>query len=177
MRACCTYLAAIAFAVVPGQPGFADDPAKVAAKELVGLFMQGCLRFAGDPSGLREWAAHLGLTPLATEGQRAFLDGASGVAFDASNQSGKYVLISEDGGSCSTVAETASGAAVIAELEQDLDAAKVGFIATADKVDPEEASLKHREYQASQGRREWSVLVSVVRDSAGGEAMLTAKAK
>jgi hypothetical protein len=170
-------LAAVAVVAVLSPPARAGDGAKVAAKELVGLFMQGCLRFAGDAPGLREWAAHLGLPQLATDGQRAFLDGASGVVFDASNQAGKYVLISEDGGSCSTVAETASGPVVIAELEQDLSTAKVAFVATADEVDREEASLKHREYQASLGRREWLVFVSVVRDPAGGQAMLTAKTK
>ena len=38
----------------------------------------------------------------------------------------------------------------------------------------EEKALKHREYQASQGEREWLLLVSTVKDPAGGQAMLTA---
>ena len=39
---------------------------------------------------------------------------------------------------------------------------------------PKEAVLKHREYQASQGEREWLLLVSTVKDPIGGQAMLTA---
>ena len=42
------------------------------------------------------------------------------------------------------------------------------------KADSEEKVLQHREYQASQGQREWLLLVSIVRDPAGGQAMLTA---
>ena len=61
-----------------------------------------------------------------------------GVVFDASNKDGKFVLVSEDGGSCSVVAETASGAGVIADLEQDLNDAKIAFKVTGDKSDAEE---------------------------------------
>ena len=175
MRGGSMCLAAVAFAVMPSVPTRGDDIAKVAAQELVGLFMQGCLRFAGDAPGLRDWATHLGLTLLAAGGQRAFLGGASGIVFDASNQVGKFVLVSEDGGSCSAVAEMASGPVVISELELDLSAAKVAVAATADKVDREEATLKHREYQVSLGKRGWLLVVSVVRDPAGGRAMVTAK--
>ena len=45
---------------------------------------------------------------------------------------------------------------------------------TAEKADPEEKALKHREYQASQGDRGWLLLVSTVKDPEGGQAMLTA---
>ena len=64
---------------------------------------------------------------------------------------GKFVLVSEDGGSCSVVAEMASGPVVITDLEQDLNDAKISFKVTAEKADAEEKALKHREYQASQG--------------------------
>ncbi len=94
--------------------------------------------------------------------------------FDASNKDGKFVLVSEDGGSCSVVAETASGAGVIADLEQDLNEAKITFKVTGEKTDAEEKALRHREYVASQGQRQWLLLVSTVKDPAGGQAMLTA---
>ena len=94
--------------------------------------------------------------------------------FDASNKVGKFVLVSEDGGSCSVVAEMASGPGVITDLEQDLNDAKITFKVTAEKADAEEKALKHREYQASQGERGWLLLVSTVKDPEGGQAMLTA---
>jgi hypothetical protein len=34
--------------------------------------------------------------------------------------------------------------------------------------------LAHREYLASQGQQQWLLLVSTVKDPAGGQAMLTA---
>jgi cation transport regulator ChaC len=66
------------------------------------------------------------------------------------------------------------GAGVISDLEQDLNDAKINFKVTAEKADAEEKALKHREYQASQGERKWLLLVSTVKDSDGGQAMLTA---
>ena len=80
---------------------------------------------------------------------------------------GKFVLVSEDGGSCSVVAEMASGPVVITDLEQDLNDARISFKVTAEKADAEEKALKHREYQASQGQRGWLLLVSTVKDPDG----------
>jgi hypothetical protein len=82
--------------------------------------------------------------------------------------------VSEDGGSCSVLAEIASGPAVITNLEQDMKDAQIAFKVTGDKPDAEEKVLNHREYQASQGQRGWLLLVSVVKDPRGGQAMLTA---
>ena len=99
--------------------------------------------------------------------------GLPGVVFDASNKVGKFVLVSEDGGSCSVIAEMANGPVVITDLEQALNDAKIAFKVTAEKSDAKGAVLKHREYQASQGEREWLLLVSTVKDPIGGQAMLT----
>ena len=87
----------------------AEDPPAVNAKQVAGLFMQSCIRFAGDKDGLRDWAKKTGLKELPPEAQDQFLYGLPGVVFDASNQDGKFVLVSEDGGSCSTIAETVLG--------------------------------------------------------------------
>ena len=51
---------------------------------------------------------------------------------------------------------------------------QIAFKVTAEKSDAEEKVLQHREYQASQGEREWLLLVSTVKDPQGGQAMLTA---
>jgi hypothetical protein len=152
----------------------ADDPQNQAAKQAAGLFMQSCIRFAGDKEGLRDWARKTGLNAVPANVQDRFLYGLPGIVFDASNKVGKFVLVSEDGGSCSVVAARAKGAGVISDLEQDLNDAKINFKVTAEKADAEEKALKHREYQASQGERKWLLLVSTVKDSDGGQAMLTA---
>ena len=52
--------------------------------------------------------------------------------------------------------------------------AQIVFKVTGDRPDAEEKILNHRGYQASQGKREWLLLISVVKDPTGGEAMLTA---
>jgi hypothetical protein len=152
----------------------AEDPPVVNAKQVAGLFMQSCVRFAGDKDGLRDWAKKNGLKELPPEVQDQFLYGLPGMVFDASNTDGKFVLVSEDGGSCSAIAEAASGSSVVADLEQDLNDAKISFKVTLEKNDAEEKELKHREYMATQGDRGWLLLVSTVKDPVGGQVMLTA---
>jgi hypothetical protein len=165
---------AIAGMAVLTSSACADDPPSVAAKQVAGLFVQSCIQFAGDKDGLRGWAKKTGLKELPPSVQDRFLYGLPGLAFDASNKQGRFVLVSEDGGSCSVIAEMASGPVVITDLEQDLNDAKISFQVTADKADAVENALKHREYQASKGERSWLLLVSMVKDPAGGQVMLTA---
>ncbi len=174
MRAAWLCVAAIAGAVGLASPARADDAPQIAAKQVAGLFVQSCIQFAGDRDGLRVWARKTGLKALPAGVQDSFLYGLPGVVFDASNKDGKFVLVSEDGGSCSVVAEMASGPGVIAYLEQDLNDAGISFKVTAEKPDSEEKTLSHREYQASQGSRGWLLLVSTVKDAPGGQVMLTA---
>ena len=174
MRLGCLCIVAIAGMAALTSSARADDPPNVAAKQVAGLFVQSCIQFAGDKDGLRDWAKKTGLKELPAGVQDRFLYGLPGVVFDASNKVGKFVLVSEDGGSCSVIAEMASGPVVITDLEQDLNDAKITFKVTAEKADAEETALKHREYQASQGEREWLLLVSTVKDPDGGQAMLTA---
>jgi hypothetical protein len=144
------------------------------ASQLAGLFMQSCVQFAGDRAGLRDWARRTGLVEVPEQARAAFLREASGMVFDASNQVGKFVLISDDAGGCSTVAELADGQAVIAALEADLRQAGISFAPGRDADDPEERQLRHREYTASTGTRTWRIVVGTVRDRQGGQAMLTA---
>ena len=152
----------------------ADDAPDGNAKQVAGLFMQSCLEYAGDKDGLREWAKKDNLLELPAQAQDQFLHGLPGIVFDASNRVGKFVLVSEDGGSCSVIAEAANGSNVIADLEQDMNAAKIGFKVTNEKTDAEEKTLKHREYMATRGDQQWLLLVSTVKDTADGQAMLTA---
>jgi hypothetical protein len=155
-------------------PARAEEQAVVNARQVAGLFMQSCMQFAGDKAGLRAWAKKNDLKELPAEVADNFLYGLPGVVFDASNNEGKFVLVSEDGGSCSAIAQTASGPSVITDLEQDLNTAKIAFKVTSEKNDSEEKALQHREYLATQGDRGWLLLISTVKDPAGGQVMLTA---
>jgi hypothetical protein len=144
-----------------------------AASQLVGLFMQSCVRFALDPNGVREWATHAGLKPLPPEGQQAFLYGLPGQVFDASTKDGKLVMISENSGACSALAESASGATVVTVLEQVMQMAHIDLAMTHEDDDKTEKVLHHREYTAARDGRQWEMLVSTVKGAAPGEVMLT----
>ena len=146
----------------------ADD-----SRQADGLFLQTCVRFAGDTSGLRAWAKQTNFLPLPPQGQAAFLNGLPGIAFDATNTHGKFVLISEDGGECSVVAEHADPDALVGTLESMLATAKIGFKVTDQHTDPTEATLHHREYDATANGHGFSMLVSTTSGAQGGEAMLS----
>ena len=152
---------------------WADDQAVTDAKQLAGLFVQTCVQFAGDAKALRGWAQKTRFAPLPPDGQSAFLNGLPGIAYDATNTHGKFVLISEDGGSCSAVAEHADGAALIAALEETLHEQKVVFQVTSQHPDREEAAMEHREYAATRDGRALAMLVSTTPGDGGGEAMLS----
>ena len=152
----------------------AADPVGVPADaQVVGLFMQSCMHFVGDALGLRQWAVRTGLQSLPEEGQQAFLYGLPGQVFDASTSAGKLVLISENGGSCSALAEAADGRDVVTVLERVMSVAHISFTMTHEDDDSAERVLHHREYTASEGPRQWQMLVSTVKGTAMGEVMLT----
>jgi hypothetical protein len=159
--------------VTASQPR-ADNPSDIAAEQVTGLFMQSCVQFAGDKDGLRQWARKVALPELPTAIRDRFLYGLPGVVFDASNKDGKFVLVSEDGGSCSAIAQLASGTRTVSDLEKDMNDARISFNLTAEKRDSEERLLRHREYTASRGTRSWLLSVSTVEGEVGGQVMLTA---
>jgi hypothetical protein len=152
----------------------ADEPDSSSAAQVVGLFVQSCVRFVGNAADLRQWARQTGLPLLPKEAQQSFLYGLPGEVYDASTRNDKLVLISEDGGSCSALAESANGEAVAATLERVLRAAHIAFTLTHEDDDTEEKALHHRAYAISQGGRQWQMLESTVKDTASGEVMLTA---
>jgi hypothetical protein len=151
------------------QGGSAHDPAAQAA----GLFMQSCVRFAAQPKALRQWAKGKHLARIPAPYANDFLYGLPGRVYDASTKAGKLVLVSQDSGSCSVVADDAKGAALLDRIDSDLKTAGVTYKVTADGPDPQEKDLHNRAYDASLGKRQWLMLVSTVNDPAGGEAIMT----
>ena len=173
MRGWVILTAVPALIALVAKPAVAIDVAPDSAARAVALFMQSCVRFAGDTQGLRDWIKTAAYPEVPASRADDFLNGLPGGAYDASGGKLSLVLVSEDGGSCSVVADTVKGAELIDVLEKVLRGAKINFTATDDPPDPQVKDLNNREYAASADQRSWHMLVSTVKDPAGGEAMLT----
>jgi hypothetical protein len=143
------------------------------AHELAGLFMQSCMPYAGDPTGLRAWAQKTGLRPVPEQARAAFLHGAPGQVFDASDPDGKFVLVSSDDGICSAVTNQATQQPVIDALEGDLHDSGVAFRKVIERDDQNIPDIHDREYLATKDGRSWRILLATVKGDTGGEAMLT----
>jgi hypothetical protein len=144
------------------------------APQLVGLFIQGCMPFAGNPEALRAWAGRTGLPPVPEQARVAFLHGAPGQVFNGSTADGKLVLVSSNDGICSVVTDLATQQAVVDALEAGLQQAGAAFRLAIERDDKTEPEIHDREYLATKDGRGWRVLLAAVKDAKGGEAMLTA---
>ena len=144
------------------------------AEELSGLFIQSCLPFAGRPAALRQWATQLKLPEVPDPARAAFLGGAPGKVFDASDPEGKFVLVSSDDGICAVITYRAGDAETAQGLEHALSGASVRFRLVIERDDKLNPKLHHREYLAARGKQAWRILAATVRDTDPGQAMLTA---
>ncbi|MGE0224716.1 MAG: hypothetical protein AB7F35_20430 [Acetobacteraceae bacterium] len=149
------------------------EPAE-SARQLAGLFMQSCFPYAGDPSGLRSWAARTGLPVLPEPARGMFLNRAPGVVWDASPAGLKLVLVSADDGLCSTITNRAPGRDVADALETDLRQIGARFRLVIERDDRQAEALHFREYLATWNGRTWRILAATVKGSQPGHAMLTA---
>jgi hypothetical protein len=142
------------------------------AEELSGLFLQTCLPYAGRPQSLRQWAAREKLPAVPDPARAAFLHGAPGQVFDASNSAGKFVLVSSDDGICAVVTDVAGDLETAQALERTLSDAGIKFRLVIERDDKLNPKLHHREYLASRPPLAWRLLAATVHDN--GQAMLTA---
>jgi hypothetical protein len=141
---------------------------------LVGLFIQGCMPFAGNPAALRDWAARTGVPAVPEQARVAFLHGAPGQVFDGSTPDGKLVLVSSDDGICSVATDMAVQKAAADALEAAFRQAGVAFRLAIERDDRHIPNIHDREYLATKDGRGWRILLATVKDDKGGEAMLTA---
>lgn len=144
------------------------------AAELAALFLRGCLPYAGNPARLRDWAIAQRLAIVPDPARSMFLNGASGLVFDASTPAGKFVLVSGDDGLCSCIAPSARSDLVNAALEDNLRMGGLRFVLVAERLDRVAPTLRFREYVATLDQRVWRILAATETDSDGGRAMLTA---
>jgi hypothetical protein len=145
-----------------------------APEELVGLFIQGCVPFAGNAPALREWAQRTGLPPVPEPARAAFMHGAPGQAFDGSAAGAKLVLVSSDDGICSAVTDQATQQQVTDALEAGFRQAGLTFRLVIERDDARVSAIHDREYLAAKDKKGWRILAAAVKDDKGGEAMLTA---
>jgi hypothetical protein len=157
----------VAFAVLIPVTAFAGP-----ATELSGLFLQSCLPYAGRPEALRQWATREKLPEVPDPARAAFLHGAPGQVFDASNNAGKFALLSSDDGICAVVTDQAGDLEVAQSLERALGEAGIKFRLVIERDDKLNPKLHHREYLAAKPPRAWRLLAATVHDN--GQAMLTA---
>ena len=144
------------------------------AEELSGLFLQACIPHAGNPAALRQWAARAKLPEVPDPARARFLNGAPGKVFDASNATGKLVLLSSDDGICAVLTDHADDQETARALQQALSNAGMKFHLVIERDDKPDPHLHHREYVAARAGRAWRILAATVRDSSPGQAMLTA---
>lgn len=150
-------------------------PARAASPdELVGLFVQGCLPFVGQPGALRAWAQKSGLQPVPDPARTTFLHGAPGEVFDGSTPGTKLALISSDDGICSVVTDHATTREITDALESGLGKAGLTFRLVIERNDAHVDAIHDREYLATKDKLGWRILEATVTSDKGGEAMLTA---
>jgi hypothetical protein len=141
---------------------------------LIGLFIQGCMPFAGNPAALRDWAARTGVPPVPEQARVAFLHGAPGQAYDGTTAEGKLVLVSSDDGICSVTTDQVVQKDAADALEAAFRQAGVAFRLVIERDDRQVPNIHDREYLATRNGRAWRILLAAVKDDKGGEAMLTA---
>ena len=151
----------------------AAAPVRDSAGQAVSLFMQSCVRFPTDRTGLQAWIKQAGYPEVPADHADEFLNGLPGAAYDASGGSLSLVIVSQDSGSCSVVADHASGPGLVQELDRSLHAANIAFTAADDPPDPQTADLNNREYTVPAQDGAWHMLVSTAKNPAGGAALLT----
>ncbi len=144
-----------------------------AQDELVGLFIQGCMPFVGNPPALRTWAKRVGLPAVPEQARLAFLHGVPGQVFDATADGAKLVLVSSDDGLCSAVTNQATERQVSDALEAGFHKAGLAYRLVIERDDSHINAIHDREYLASRNRQGWRVLAATVKGDQGGEAMLT----
>jgi hypothetical protein len=144
------------------------------AEQLVGLFVQGCLPFVGNPAALRAWARRTGLPAVPDQARVAFLHGAPGRVFDGTAAGAKLVLVSSDDGLCSIATDHVTRQAVDDALEAGLRQAGLRFRLVIDREDARINAIHDREYLAAKDKLGWRILAATVNGDKGGEAMLTA---
>ena len=135
--------------------------ASLAATQASGLFISSCLRHASNAPALRDWARQFNLRQAPAKVAEGFLHGTPGVVYDASNPTGRYVILSHDDGSCAVLTKDSDGPAMTAGLEAALARAGVVAILALERTDPDVPGTRHRTYHAAGAGRSWTIILTI----------------
>ena len=103
----------LTFLTVPLGLGAPTAKAADPAREVVGLFVQSCLRYVEEPPELRAWIDSIPqLQKLSPRQSQQFLGGRGGDVWSAANDAGLFALIVFDDDSCSVMAQYATATEV-----------------------------------------------------------------
>ena len=106
---------------------------------------------------------------LPAGGQERSCTGSAGNRYDASSKDGKFVLVSGDDGSCSTLPQRADPEA-IATSSRTWALAQISYKMTGENERPESSkTCSWRGYAGDQGDRQWLLLVSTVKEPEAGQ--------
>jgi hypothetical protein len=160
----------------PGAPGGAPGqgtPAPNGAQQVVGLFMQSCVHFAGDAQGLRNWLAQQQVPQMQQQISAMFLTGRPGVAYDASVPGERLAVVSANDRSCSAYADMADPAATVATLEAALRQSGISARLQGAPPDQQDPTLQHREYAATIAGHRFLILTTTTTAPNKVQAALT----
>jgi hypothetical protein len=150
----CMQIASICPAVA--QVGTTDPD----AAQVVGLFQQSCMRFAGDSAGLRAWISGHHLPQVPGAQAQLFLGPAlAGQVYGASNAAGKHVLVSYDSGACQVIAMAADPAQVQQMLLALLRQQGVSVSPAQVRSKPD-GSATQTLFDAALGARHWQISIT-----------------
>ena len=128
--------------------------------QVAGLFMQSCMKFAGDTAGLRDWASAHHLPQAPPEQAAAFLGTLGpGEVFGASNASGKYALISYDSGMCRAIAFIGNTSDIRQTLLSLLHGREFSVVPVLVRAKPD-GSSRQELFKVHLGSQDWGVSIT-----------------
>jgi hypothetical protein len=131
------------------------------AGQIVGLFMQACVSHYGNIQAARNWLEDHKVPHMPDTGAVRFLNGGTGVVYDASNAIGRYGVATKDDGVCDAFAETAKASDVIEFLERLLKSRGLTVIRLKDNSEPHDVRLHHYFYLIIRNGVNYDLVASV----------------
>jgi hypothetical protein len=153
----------------------AEDVGVVGAKFAVGMFTN-CVKYAGDPAGLREWISESGMKPAPSDLAAQYLGGHPGKVFGGEGPAGVVAIGSQDDGGCTLFADSADSDATFQAFEEWLSKSKLSYAQKpAEKRSEGKLSMESRDYEVTGSGRRWRIVVSTSPQGKGRfQAIMTA---
>ncbi len=130
------------------------------AAQVVALFQQSCMRYAGDAAELRSWASAHHLRRVPVEQAAIFLGSiGAGEVYGASNATGKHALVLYGSGSCQIIAMTGM-ASIIKRSLLDLLHGEGVVVSPLLVRSNQEGGIEQELFEAALGARRWKISIT-----------------